>query len=126
MNRKQHFVRRYSVGLLICLLFYWLVSWVVYFKQENLGWHEVLLFVCWIYGIGFAWVYNTIHTQNPEQSPWVILGNKIVKMLLTIMSIVAVWALTDISLKVFSVDLLFAYFVCLIYEMVFFVRENKQ
>lgn len=72
------------------------------------------------------WFYYWTKKELPDYSPWVILGAKVVKLLLAVMAIVAVYFLfKDISLRDFCFGIITAYIASLVIETIVFLKKKK-
>ncbi|MCQ2508792.1 MAG: hypothetical protein MJ097_08410 [Dorea sp.] len=62
----------------------------------------------------------------PEQSIWVIMGSKVVKLLLAVIAILTVYIfIDDIEIKHFSFGVITAYLISLVFETIFFLKKKK-
>lgn len=72
------------------------------------------------------WLYRWTQKNMPEQSLWVIMGSKVLKLILAAVAIIAVYAfLDDIEIKHFSLGVITAYLISLVFETIFFLKKKK-
>ena len=91
-----------------------------------MNWIVVLIVATVVVEAAIIWFYRWVRANAPEQGLWVILGLKVVKLLLAVVAIVAVYALADgIDIKQFSIGVIVAYLVSLLFETVFFLKKKK-
>ncbi len=91
-----------------------------------MNWIVVLIVATVVVEAAIIWFYRWVRANAPEQGLWVILGLKVVKLLLAVVAIVAVYALADdIDIKHFSIGVIVAYLVSLFIETVFFLKKKK-
>lgn len=91
-----------------------------------MNWIVVLIVATVVVEAAIIWFYRWVRANAPEQGLWVILGSKVVKLLLAVVAIVAVYALADgIDIKQFSIGVIVAYLVSLFIETVFFLKKKK-
>lgn len=91
-----------------------------------MNWIVVLIVATVVVEAAIIWFYRWVQANAPEQGLWVILGSKVVKLLLAVVAIVAVYTLADgIDIKQFSIGVIVAYLVSLFFETVFFLKKKK-
>lgn len=91
------------------------MTWIIYLIIATLAIEAIII-----------WFYYWTKDNLPEQSPWVILGSKVFKLLVAAIAIVSVHFLSeDIPLKEFCYAIIGAYFATLIIETVFFLKKKK-
>ena len=91
-----------------------------------MNWIVMLIVATVVVEAAIIWFYRWVQANAPEQGLWVILGSKVVKLLLAVVAIVAVYALADdIDFKHFSIGVIAAYLVSLLFETVFFLKKKK-
>lgn len=91
------------------------MSWIVY-----------LILATIVIEIPIIWIYFWTRNNASEQTPWVILGTKVVKLLIAVIAIVAVHFLADnIPLRDFCFGVVAAYFVSMVIETVLFLKKKK-
>lgn len=91
-----------------------------------MSWIAVLIVATIAVEAAIIWFYRWVQANMPEHSLWVILGSKVVKLLLAVVAIVAVSVLADdIDIKHFSIGVIAAYLVSLLFETVFFLKKKK-
>lgn len=88
-------------------------------------WLELLIAGFIFYESVLISIYRLIAKSNPEQTTWIILGSKVVKILLTVGAILAVRYLTEIPLKRFALSAVAIYFVTILFESVYFLKKKK-
>lgn len=72
------------------------------------------------------WLYRWTQKNMPEQSLWVIMGSKVLKLILAAVAIIAVYAFSDdIEIKHFSLGVITAYLISLVFETIFFLKKKK-
>lgn len=72
------------------------------------------------------WLCRWTQKNMPEQSLWVIMGSKVLKLILAAVAIIAVYAfLDDIEIKHFSLGVITAYLISLVFETIFFLKKKK-
>lgn len=72
------------------------------------------------------WLYRWTQKNMPEQSLWVIMGSKVLKLILAAVAIIAVYAFSDdIEIKHFSFGVITAYLISLVFETIFFLKKKK-
>lgn len=73
-----------------------------------------------------VWTYSWTKKNMPDYSIWVILGSKVLKLLIAAVAIVAVKYLADgIPFKDFCIAVCAVYLICLIFEVLFFLKKKK-
>lgn len=91
-----------------------------------MSWIAILIVVTALVETAIVCFYRWMQNNMPEQSLWVILGSKVVKLLLAAVAIIAVYAFAkDIDIKQFSIGVIIAYLVSLVLETVFFLKKKK-
>lgn len=90
--------------------------------------------VCWITSIIIATVIVEIGSiavvsyarkVSPENAMWVILGNKVFKLTLAAVAIIAVnYLLPEIEIVPFAIGVIIAYLVALVFETIFFLKKK--
>ena len=70
--------------------------------------------------------YRWVQANMPEQSIWVVLGAKVVKILVAIAAILAVYTFADgVKIEHFGIAVVTVYLLSLVLETVFFLKKKK-
>ncbi len=89
-------------------------------------WLEILIAGFVFYEAVVINVFRELQKVNPTLAVWVILGSKVLKLLLTILTILLVARLTDIPIRRFALTTVGIYFVSLIVESIFFLKKKQN
>lgn len=91
-----------------------------------MNWIAVLIVATIVIEAVIVWLYRWVQTNAPEQSLWVILGSKVVKLLIAVVAIFAVHALAEsVNIKHFCIGVIIAYLGSLFLETVFFLKKKQ-
>lgn len=91
-----------------------------------MNWIVILIIATFLIEAAIIWFYSWMQKNMPEQSLWVIMGSKILKLLLAVGAILLVYAFVDdIEIKHFSLGVITAYLISLVFETIFFLKKKK-
>ncbi len=71
-------------------------------------------------------VVRELQKVNPSVTVWVILGSKVLKLILTVVTILLVAHLTEIPKRQFALTTVGIYFISLIVESIFFLKKKQN
>ena len=71
-------------------------------------------------------VVRELQKVNPAVTVWVIPGSKVLKLILTALTILLVARLTEIPIRQFALTTVGIYFVSLIVESIFFLKKKQN
>ena len=87
-------------------------------------WQVLLIAVFAAIEILIVWAHRWTQQNSPEYSLWVVLGSKVLKLLLSIGSLLLVKFFTDIPVVTYGLWLLGCYLIFLIVESAFFIKKK--
>ena len=91
-----------------------------------MNWIVILIIATILIEAAIIWFYRWVQKNMPEQSLWVVMGSKVLKLLLAVGAILLVYAFVDdIEIKHFSFGIITAYLVSLVFETIFFLKKKK-
>lgn len=91
-----------------------------------MNWIIILIIATVLVEASIIWFYQWMKKNMPEQSIWVIMGSKVVKLLLAVIAILTVYIfIDDIEIKHFSFGVITAYLISLVFETIFFLKKKK-
>lgn len=91
-----------------------------------MNWIVILIIATFLIEAAIIWFYSWMQKNMPEQSLWVIMGSKVLKLILAAVAIIAVYAFSDdIEIKHFSLGVITAYLISLVFETIFFLKKKK-
>lgn len=91
-----------------------------------MNWIVILIIATILIETAIIWFYSWMQKNMPEQSLWVIMGSKVMKLLLAVVAILIVYAFVDdIEIKHFCFGVITAYLVSLVFETIFFLKKKK-
>ncbi|MCR5394422.1 MAG: hypothetical protein K6E86_03420 [Bacteroidales bacterium] len=88
-------------------------------------WQIGLIAVCILLEIGIVCAYRWAQNNTPEYTPWVILGSKVVKMLAAIVSVIAIYYITEIEVTTYAIWLIVCYLISIVIESVLFLKKKQ-
>ena len=89
-------------------------------------WLQILIAGFVFYEAVIINVVRELQKVNPAVTVWVILGSKVLKLLLTALTILLVARLTEIPIRQFALTTVGIYFVSLIVESIFFLKKKQN
>lgn len=90
-----------------------------------MNWIVILIIATFLIEAAIIWFYSWMQKNMPEQSLWVIMGSKILKLLLAVGAILLVYAFVDdIEIKHFSLGVITAYLISLVLKQYSFSKEE--
>lgn len=91
-----------------------------------MNWIVILIIATFLIEAAIIWFYSWMQKNMPEQSLWVIMGSKVLKLLLAVGAILIVYTFVDdIEIKHFSFGVITAYLISLVFETIFFLKKKK-
>ena len=87
-------------------------------------WQVLLITAFAVIEIFIVWAHRWTQQNSPEYSLWVVMGAKVLKLVLSIGSILLVNFLTEIPVITFSLWLMGCYIVTIVVESLFFIKKK--
>jgi hypothetical protein len=87
-------------------------------------WQVLLITAFAVIEILIVWAHRWTQQNSPEYSLWVVMGAKVLKLVLSIGSILLVNFLTEIPVITFSLWLMGCYIVTIVVESAFFIKKK--
>lgn len=87
-------------------------------------WQVLLITAFAVIEILIVWAYRWTQQNSPEYSLWVVMGAKVLKLVLSIGSILLVNFLTEIPVVTYSLWLMGCYIATIVVESIFFIKKK--
>ncbi len=87
-------------------------------------WQVLLITAFAVIEIFIVWAHRWTKQNSPEYSLWVVMGAKVLKLVLSIGSILLVNFLTEIPVVSYSLWLMGCYIATIVVESIFFIKKK--
>jgi len=96
-----------------------------------MSWLQALIIGFVFYESLVVSIYKIIVKDYPQATLWITMGSKLIKILLSVTTVLMVKTMTDIPLKPFALTLVGIYLLSIIFETIYFLKkkpnnENKK
>lgn len=89
-------------------------------------WVEILIAAFVFYEAVVISIYRLLQQSAPEQTMWVVMGSKLIKMALAAGAVFLVPRHTDIDMRTFALTTVSVYFVSIVVESIFFLKKKQN